>query len=120
MKFSSLVVLISVVFGVTFSSPTKAETFRTGWTQVQSMFVHDSEFGGCMVRIREDLSQVSGGQCTIWAAPSCSGELADPDRAALIYEALQIAYLTERDIRVEVDSTRKHNGHCVVTRVDFR
>lgn len=97
-----------------------ANLHRTDWTGVRTVMVHDSEFGGCLVRLHADMSEVSAGACGQWVAFSCTGELADTETAYRMFETAQIAYLTGTEVRVQVDANRQHNGHCVATRIDLR
>ncbi|WP_411359012.1 hypothetical protein [Pseudidiomarina salilacus] len=97
-----------------------ADLHRSNWTTVQTLLVHDTEFGGCMARLAVSMKDVSGGICGDWVAFSCTGELNDVTTAQRLYESVQIAYLTQKEVKIQVDDNRQHNGHCVATRIDFQ
>lgn len=97
-----------------------ASAHRTDWTTVRTLLVHDTDFGGCMARLAVDMRQVSGNECGEWVAFSCTNELLDADASSRLWDSVQLAYITKKNIRVQVDPNKKHNGHCVAKRVDFQ
>lgn len=113
--------LATIAGAALLTSAASADEVRSTWTKVDRLLIHETEFGGCMAMLSNDsLTSNSGGACTDWVAFSCTGELNDEDTALRMFEAAQIAYLTNREVRVTVDSSRKHRGHCVAVRFDFQ
>ncbi len=77
-------------------------------------------FGGCMAALDVSPSE-SGLDCPVggkWVTFSCTGEHATKADALRMYDSAQLAFVTGRRVRVWVDDTRKHNGHCFVSRID--
>lgn len=97
----------------------QADLFRSDWTTVRTLLVHDEAFGGCMARLEVDMREVSGNQCGEWVSFSCTNELLAPEQSQLLWDSIQLAYALKKDVRVQVDSNKKHNGHCVGKRIDF-
>ena len=77
-------------------------------------------FGGCMAALDVAPSD-SGLDCPVggkWVTFSCTGEHATKADALRMFDSAQLAFVTGRRVRVWVDDTRKHNGHCFVSRID--
>ena len=77
-------------------------------------------FGGCMAALDVSPSD-SGLNCPVggrWVTFSCTGEHAAKADALRMFDSAQLAFVTGRRVRVWVDDTRKHNGHCFVSRID--
>jgi|GEM_PF-2926550 len=103
------------------SAAASADVVQSDWAKVERLLIHETNFGGCLAMMAGDsLASKSGGACSNWISFSCTGELNDEDAALRMFESAQIAYLTGREIRVDVDTTRKHNGHCMAVRFDYR
>ena len=80
----------------------------------------DGSFGGCMAALDVSPSE-SGLDCPVggkWVTFSCTGEHTTVADALRMYDSAQLAFVTGRRVRVWVDDTRKHNGHCFVSRID--
>ena len=80
----------------------------------------DGSFGGCMAALDVAPSD-SGLNCPVgsrWVTFSCTGEHTATSDALRMFDSAQLAFVTGRKVRVWVDDTRKHNGHCFVTRID--
>ena len=77
-------------------------------------------FGGCMAALDVSPSD-SGLNCPVdgkWVTFSCTGEHAAKADALRMFDSAQLAFVTGRRVRIWVDDTRKHNGHCFVSRID--
>lgn len=77
-------------------------------------------FGGCMAALDVAPSD-SGLDCPVggkWVTFSCTGVHTDKAAALRMFDSAQMAFITGRRVRVWVDDTRKHNGHCFVSRID--
>lgn len=73
-----------------------------------------------MASFNTDINQLSGGECTSWVSFSCTHELLAQEQSDRLWEAIQLAYVAKKQVRIQVDPNKKHNGHCVGTRIDFR
>ena len=78
----------------------------------------ENVYGGCMVLLNK--SPVSEGlDCAgSWVTFSCGGEHLSKSSALRMFDSAQMAFLMDRTVLVRVDDTRKHNGRCLVTRID--
>lgn len=77
-------------------------------------------FGGCMAALDVSPSD-SGLDCPVggkWVTFSCTGDHTSKLDALRSFDSAQLAFVTGRRVRVWVDDTRKHNGHCFVSRID--
>lgn len=104
-----LLLISTTCFGVT----------RALNTMVLGFFSDISRYGGCMANL-EDRPDSVGLACTgSYVTFSCSGDFAGKDAANRNFEIAQMAYLMGRRVRIYVDDTRKHNGFCLVQRIDM-
>ena len=80
----------------------------------------DGTFGGCMAAL--DVAPADSGlNCPVgskWVTFSCTGEHATEADGLRMYDSAQLAFVTGRRVRVWVDDTRKHDGHCFASRID--
>ena len=85
----------------------------------RTLTVADDRFGGCMVALSVSPSE-EGLDCptTKWVTFSCTGTHTSKSNALRMYDSAQLAFVTGRKVRVDVDDTKKHNGHCFVSRID--
>ena len=93
-------------------------SIETGVTR--TMASADGRFGGCMAALEVAPSE-SGLECPVgskWVTFSCTGEHATKADGLRMFDAAQLAFVTGRRVRVWVDDTRKHNGHCFASRID--
>ena len=81
--------------------------------------VEGTKFGGCMAALSERPSR-EGLDCNAgsWVTFHCAGEYVSKSAAMRMFDTAQMAFLTERKVRVHVDDKRKYNGHCLATRID--
>lgn len=76
-------------------------------------------YGGCMASLSVAPSSIGldcAGQSVTF---SCTGDFATKDQAKRNFELAQMAMLLDAPIQVVVDDTKKHNGYCLVKRVDM-
>ena len=86
--------------------------------KVVKLLVDDTDFSECMAFLSAPISG-SGTSCPgSWVAVGCDGRFGSKSNAAQRLSALQLAYVTGRNVRVFVDDTKKANGSCYATRVD--
>lgn len=85
----------------------------------RTLTVADDRFGGCMVALSVSPSE-EGLDCPTskWVTFSCTGTHTSKSNALRMYDSAQLAFVTGREVRVWVDDTKKHNGHCFVSRID--
>ena len=53
-----------------------------------------------------------------WVTFDCAGEYVSKSSAARMFDAAQMAFMTDRTVMVVVDDTRQHNGFCLAERID--
>ena len=98
--------------------PARATTAEVVAEVTRTLAVGDDRFGGCMVSLSVAPS-TEGLDCSSrWVTFSCTGVHADKSGALRMYDSAQLAFALGRTVRVWVDDTRKHNGHCFGSRVD--
>lgn len=111
MKFAVAALAVSTVPAQALTAEVVAEVRRT-------LAVEDDRFGGCMVSLSVAPSE-EGLDCPAkWVTFSCTGVHTTKSRALRMYDSAQMAFAMGRKVRVWVDDTRKHNGHCFVSRID--
>lgn len=85
----------------------------------RTLAADDERFGGCMAWLSvspfaEGLDCNSGN----WVTFSCTGQHHSKSSGLRMYDSAQLAFTIDRTVRVTVDDTRKHNGWCLVERID--
>lgn len=110
-----LFLLVAIAL-VTASAHPATKAYRTTALRILS---DTNNYGGCMVQLARTPMQ-EGLDCNgPWISFSCTGDFAAKDAAVRNFEIAQIAMLTERQILVGVDDTKKHNGYCFASRIDL-
>ena len=91
----------------------KAEVRRT-------LTAEDGIYGGCMALLSV-APHTEGLDCRTqpWVTFDCAGEHIGKATALRMFDVAQVAQLTEREVEVIVDDTRKHGGFCLVRRIDL-
>jgi hypothetical protein len=80
----------------------------------------DSEnYGGCMALLSVRPADRGLDCWGSWVTFSCSGDFSDRASAIRKFEMAQVALLTDNQIFVVVDDTKKHNNYCFAPRVDL-
>ena len=81
----------------------------------------DGRFGGCMVQLDESLAD-AGLNCpnSNWVTFSCTGVHTSKDEGFRMFESAQMAFALDKTLVLEVDDSKKHNGHCYARRVDVK
>lgn len=79
-------------------------------------------YGGCMARIsKRDIAAETGLDCpTDWVTFSCSGDFLSLSDSSRLLNAAQMADALDLSMNMVLDDSRKHNGFCLSTRVQFR
>ena len=104
---------------VLLTVPAQAATEEIVAEVRRTLTVADDRFGGCMVALSVSPSE-EGLDCPTskWVTFSCTGTHTSKSNALRMYDSAQLAFVTGREVRVWVDDTKKHNGHCFVSRID--
>lgn len=111
---------VALAASVLLTMPAQAATQVINDVEVRrTLTVADDRFGGCMVALSVSPSE-EGLDCptTKWVTFSCTGTHTSKSNALRMYDSAQLAFVTGRKVRVDVDDTKKHNGHCFVSRID--
>ncbi len=94
----------------------------TGWVNnatVERTLLRDGYWGNCMAFLDVVIADASGLDCpSRWIAFSCDGTFNSRDVASKMLDSVMMAFALERKISVFLDDNKKHNGYCVVTRID--
>ena len=110
--------VVALAASVLLTMPAKAATEQVVGEVKRTLTVADDRFGGCMVALSV-LPSDTGLDCPArWVTFSCTGVHTSKSNALRLYDSAQLAFVTGRTVRVWVDDTRKHNGHCFVSRID--
>ncbi|MCB1679457.1 MAG: hypothetical protein KDI16_12315 [Halioglobus sp.] len=98
-----------------------AETFAAiaNWeARVDQILVDGEFFGGCMAAVTPPPSEQVSANCnTPWVTFSCDGTFNPKPIANVKLSAAQLAYVTDTPVQLTVTDSKKHNGHCFVTRI---
>jgi hypothetical protein len=55
----------------------------------------------------------------VWVTFSCTGDFASRDAANRNFESAQLALLTNSNVAILVDDTKKHNNYCFSERIEL-
>lgn len=104
---------------VLMAIPAQAATEQVVAEVRRTLAVAGDNFGGCMVALSVSPSE-EGLDCPTskWVTFSCTGVHTSKSNALRMYDSALLAFATGRTVRVWVDDSRKHNGHCFVSRID--
>ena len=116
-KFTAVALSMSVLL----TMPARATTEEIVAEVRRTLAVADDRFGGCMVQLSVSPSE-EGLDCpeSKWVTFSCTGTYTSKSTALRMYDSAQLAFVTGKTVRVWVDDTKKHNGHCFVDRIDVQ
>jgi hypothetical protein len=110
-------VLIPVLL-LAFVSPAQAVTKFVNARVVNTLVADQGRFGGCMAKLDQPLAN-SGLDCPgSWVSFSCAGVFTTKDIAYRMFDSAQMAFALGKPVSVQVDDTKKHNGHCYARRID--
>ncbi len=116
-KFTAAALCMSVLL----TMPAQATTKQVEAEVRKTLTMSDDRYGGCMVALSVSPSD-EGLDCpdAKWVTFSCTGTHTSKSNALRMYDSAQLAFVTGRTVRVWVDDTKKHNGHCFVDRIDVQ
>jgi len=70
-------------------------------------------YGGCMIQLSKSIGT---GCLQNWVSLDCNGNYSNSGERH--YATALMAFSLNKSVTVAFDSTKKHNGYCVVTRID--
>ena len=96
-----------------------ATTLELDAKVTRTLAADEQKFGGCMAYLTVSPAG-EGLDCNTgnWVTFSCSGVHVTKSSALRMFDSAQMAFLMDRTVRVTVDDSRKHNGWCLVERID--
>lgn len=89
-------------------------------TVSRTLAADETIYGGCMA-VLAVAPHPEGLDCRKqpWVTFDCAGTYIGKASALRMYDVAQVAQLTERQVEVIVDDSRKHGGFCLVRRIDL-
>lgn len=104
---SVLMTIVSTTL-VGMASATEAE-FNT---EIDRLMVDSANFGGCAARITGSVA-ANGLACSgPWVSFSCTGDFNSKSDGANKFAQAQLAFVTDKQVRIRLDDTKRHNGYC--------
>jgi len=117
MKSIAISILLTIL---SLSTIIKAADASVTATVNRILFHTPPTFGACMIQIEADLISNSGINCPDrWLSLSCSGDFNTKDIAYKMLDFANQSLLLGNDMRIYFTDTKKHNGYCVVYRLDL-
>ena len=113
-RFTATALSMSVLL----TAPAQATTEEVVGEVRRTLTVADDRFGGCMVALSVSPSDEGLDCSSSWVTFSCTGTYTSKSSALRMYDSAQLAFVTGRTVRVWVDDSKKHNGHCFASRID--
>lgn len=109
--------LYSVGLALTLASNAALAAMENQQTTVLRMLVDDTEFGHCMVLIRDMPATLD---CPgNWVTASCSGDFNSSSVGWRKMEVAQMAQALNKQIFIRIDDARRHNQHCFLKRIQL-
>jgi hypothetical protein len=108
--------LLLVALGANLANVALADVVRHRAKVVAVLHSADSRFGGCMARLDTSPSD-SGSSCRAWATFSCTGDFTSKDNAYRMFDMSQMAFSLGKDVEMDLNDSRTHNGYCFVERM---
>ena len=113
--------LFKVAIGLCLAAPLAAfaTTLPIEGKITRTLASDEESFGSCMAWLT--VSPMSEGlDCSAdnWVTFSCNGEHHSKSSARRMFDSAQMAFMTDRRVRVVVDDSRKHNTRCLAVRID--
>jgi hypothetical protein len=85
---------------------------------LRTLVADQDRWGGCMVFLDQPLAGAGLNCPSNWVSFSCNGTFTTKDVAYRMLDSAQMAYALGKQVLIQVDDTRKHNGYCYGSRVD--
>ncbi len=103
---------------VGLASPAQAVTRFVNANVVRTLVADQERFGGCMAKLDQDMASLGLDCASGWVSFSCTGTFTTKDVAYRMFDSAQMAFALGRPVNVQVDDTKKHNGHCYARRIE--
>jgi hypothetical protein len=112
-----------LILGLVFLALSNQAYSDTAWiknTSIKQVLNQSNTYGGCMLFLDTAIAEIGLACPGRWVALSCDGTFNNRDVAARMYDLAIVAIALDKKVSVEVDDTKKHNGYCVVKRMDLK
>lgn len=84
-------------------------------TKVDRLLVDTERYGQCMIYTKATPTN----DCpSNWFSLDCEGSFYSKEKTRRLWDSAQLAYATEARVVVYANDQQKHNGYCVVARLD--
>lgn len=112
--------LCALLFTLLPTSLIHAATASIEGNVVQVLATGDGRFGGCMAAL--DVAPADAGlDCAgQWVTFSCTGEHAETEDAARMFESLRAAVVAEKSVEMRVTDEKKHGNYCHASRIKIQ
>ena len=110
------VILLSTLTAVSTPGQAATSTLQTTVTRVLTDTVN---YGGCMAALAVSPTTKLAGCLGTWVSFSCTGAFtADKALAYENFDNAKMALAMNKQVFVQFDDTKKHNGYCFASRFD--
>ena len=96
------------------STSMATQFYKTG--TVKRILVETSYYGKCMIQLPVN---IENGCSSSWVSLDCEGKYLDKGDGDRLLNIALIAQNMGKSVSVKIDSTKKHDGYCVATRIDL-
>lgn len=110
--------VLLVALSVLFALPAQTATKVVNANVVRTLVADEERFGGCMAKLDRALVNFGLDCPGSWVTFSCSGTFTTKDVAYRMFDSAQMAFALGKSVSVQIDDTKKHNGHCYARRID--
>lgn len=110
-------VLLWLAMSLVWSSLTLGGT-QQYWTIVDRVIIDDSAQGGCSIRTQPGPHTTDLACAVNFATLDCEGAFGSKSEAKDKLATAQLAMVLGKYARIVVDDSKKHNGLCLVRRID--
>jgi len=110
----------NIIKGLTLAALVLAPTMSMAevfWktTSVNRILIETGRYGGCMMQL-----PLNNDNCkTSWVSFDCDGKYSDAGQGDRMLNVALIAQTMGKSVSILIDTTKKHNGYCVVKRIDI-
>ena len=121
MKKTRLVASTLLAFSACIWSGQLFSATATWFGTINGFIVDDTNYGGCMISISPDAaSQAAISDCAAtWVTLDCQGAFGSKSDGQTKLSQSQLAWVTGKQIRVRANNAKKHNGFCMIERIDL-
>jgi hypothetical protein len=106
-----------LVGAIILPNETYAATGFVRSAKVSRVLAHHSDFGICAVELAKKNSSLD---CSNWITFDCDGEFEGNTKAAANHKfnIAQLAWVTNKSVKVQITDNRKINGMCFANRIE--